>query len=350
MNTASSPIRDPLGLVKSRQLVLEPQPGCDWAREMVLNPAAVQDPNTGRLHMLFRATGPYTHRQIPGRPLPFPIFLGYAWSDDKGCTWQVDWSRPALAPALADKIEGIHIHCASGRRAINHANGCIEDPRLFFLEGQCYVTVACRMFRPGPYWLHDDPMQCAPDWARSRDNPFGIAASGNVTVSVLFRVDLAKLAAGAYEQAFEYIIHLTDPAKGENRDVLLFPEQLTVAGRKQYVCIHRPWHAGQYAAIGGQPHPPTMVICAADRIEDIWKEEASQTVLAGPRFAWEADRVGASGPLVKLPDGEWLLSYHGKKDTQEGYTQSFMILKARPNELPVVKHRCSDRIMYPLEA
>ncbi len=38
--------------------------------------------------------------------------------------------------------------------------------------------------------------------------------------------------------------------------------------------------------------------------------------------------------------------YHGKQDEKVGYTQSFMILGEQPDRLPVVTHRCSDRIMF----
>ena len=144
----------PVKFIHSRKLVLEPQKGSPWAEEMVLNPAVVEDPKTGRIHMMFRATGPWPSRQIPGRPMPYPIFLGYAYSDDNGTSWTPDFSRPALAPALNYEINDIYIRNCDGEKVVNHANGCIEDPRLFFLEGQCYVIVACRMMPPGPYWIN----------------------------------------------------------------------------------------------------------------------------------------------------------------------------------------------------
>src|SRR5690606_12626313 len=64
-------------------------------------------------------------------------------------------------------------------------------------------------------------------------------------------------------------------------------------------------------------------------------------------FDWETNRIGASWPPVKLAPGEWLLPYHGKQEKGNvGYTQSFMILEERPGGWPVVRHRCSERLLY----
>jgi predicted GH43/DUF377 family glycosyl hydrolase len=335
-------------VIHSRQLVLEPQPGSPWADEMVLNPGIIQDPRTGRIHMLFRATGPWPAKRIPGRPLPYPIFLGYAWSDDRGATWESDFSRPALAPALRYDIEGITIRNADGERVVNHANGCIEDPRLLFLEGQCYLVVACRLMPPGPYWIHDDPSQCAPDWIRTPENPFGKAASHNVTVNVLYRVDLDRLAAKDYDRAFQYVIHLTDPERGEDRDVVLFPERMTVGGRRHYVCIHRPVRPENYPFVK-EPLPPSIFVCAADDLKAFRRDLPTRRIMARPLFAWEGNRIGASAPPLRISDTEWLLCYHGKQDDVVGYTQSFMILEDTPDGLPTVRHRCPDRLMFARE-
>jgi len=296
--------------------------------------------------MLFRATGPYSECAQAGKPPPFPIFLGYAWSDDGGSSWKSDFSRPALAPQLSSCVVELYLTNSLGRRVVNHANGCIEDPRLFLMDGECYLTVACRMFSPGPYWIKDDPMQCAPQWARAGKNPLGRAASENVTVSVLFKVNLAALSGGDYGSAFEYCCHLTDPALGENRDVVLFPERLRIDSRDVYACLHRPWEPRLYSA-GITNCAPSILCGVAEKLEDLAASPA-QTVLASPIFDWEGDRIGASAPLLQLSKNTWLLSYHGKKDSIEGYTQSFMILDTAGG-LPVVKHRCSDRLLYPVE-
>jgi predicted GH43/DUF377 family glycosyl hydrolase len=333
-----------INFIHSRTLVLEPQKGSPWADEMVLNPAVIEDPKTGRIHMLFRATGPWPQKQIPGRPMPYPIFLGYACSKDQGRTWTTDFSRPALAPALAYEIKDVTIRNCDNETVTNHANGCIEDPRLFFLEGQCYVIVACRLMPPGPYWIHDEPSQCAPSWIKTAENPFGKAASENVTVNVLYKVDLERLAHGEYENAFHYVIHLTDPQYGEDRDVVLFPEKLAINGRKQYVSLHRPFVPANYPGVSEKL--PSIFVCASDSLKTLWNETKSQTVVASPMFPWEGDRIGASTPPIRISDKEWLLCYHGKQDAVVGYTQSFMILEEQAQGFPRITHRCSERVMF----
>ena len=53
-------------LVKWRKKILSPIDGHEWAGEMVLNPAIIKDPESGRIHMIFRATGPWQKAQFPG--------------------------------------------------------------------------------------------------------------------------------------------------------------------------------------------------------------------------------------------------------------------------------------------
>jgi predicted GH43/DUF377 family glycosyl hydrolase len=326
--------------IHSKKMILAPQPGSPWAEEMVLNPGLIEDPKTGRIHMLFRATGPWTRKRLPGKPLPYPIFLGYAYSEDRGETWRADFTRPCLIPALEYDADKIYFLDSQGQKQVNYANGCVEDPRLFFLEGECYMIVACRMFPPGPFWDHDEPTQCAPEWIKTDRNPFGRAASDNVTGNVLYRADLNRLAGGDYDNAFRYITHLTDPAYGENRDVVLFPEKMTLHGRKQYVCLHRPVTPSAYPGM-----LPSIFICAADRFTNFPRERDTQTLLASPRFPWEKNRIAASAPPLRISAAEWLLCYHGKQDVEVGYTQSFMILEEVPGRFPRIRHRCSERLI-----
>lgn len=348
MAEAVEQLRSMESLECTRKFVTGAKADCAWASEMVLNPAVIVDPVSNRLHMLFRATGPFANLQKEGQPAPYPISLGYAFSDDSGETWTVDFDRPCLFPALSQTLGDMYVNNDHGERVINYANGCIEDPRLFFLGDQCYLTVACRMFAPGPYWIKDDPMQCAPDWAKSSESPFGRAASENVTVSVLYRVNLAKLSAGDYDTAFQYVCNLTDPEVGENRDVIVFPEKLQIDGRERYVALHRPWQIARYSNLSSEKKP-SIVMCCSETLEGLAYETASQEVLARPLFDWEGDRIGASGPLVKISDTEWLLSYHGKQNASVGYTQSFIILEVKDGNMPKVIHRCSERVMFPVE-
>jgi predicted GH43/DUF377 family glycosyl hydrolase len=67
---------------------------------MVLNPAVIEDPDTGRIHMLVRVSGPCPEKRLEGKPMPFPIFFSYAWSDDGGENFEFDFERPALSPTV----------------------------------------------------------------------------------------------------------------------------------------------------------------------------------------------------------------------------------------------------------
>lgn len=334
--------------IHSKKMLLEPVPGSSWASEMVLNPAILYEEETGRLHMLFRATGPWPEKQMAGKPLPYPIGLGYAWSDDKGETWQFDLERPALFPKLAYRAEEIYITNVNGEKVVNYANGGVEDPRLFYFEDGCYLITACRMFPPGPYWEHDEPMQCAPAWAREEGHPFGKAATENYTVNVLWKVNLQKLAVGDYEEAFGYVTHLTNPMFGEDRDVLIFPERLTINGHKKIVMLQRPYVPGHYPMFADDTKP-SIVICSADSFEEFAAPDLPREILASPEFSWEADRIGASAPPIKLEDGKWLISYHGKQDAVEGYSQSFMIAQEQPGGYPKIVYRCAERLIVPTE-
>jgi predicted GH43/DUF377 family glycosyl hydrolase len=328
--------------------VLSPQPGVAWADTMVLNPAIIKDPAGTRWHMLFRATGPWPQAQVPGKALPFPIFLGYAWSDDEGQTWTADWSKPALSPALETKRESLWIKDGRGQPTLNYSNGCIEDPRLFWLENTLWLTVACRVFPPGPYWEHTDrnlpPPEARPDWTKEAVD-LGRAVSENLTVTVLYKVDLENLAAQNYEQAFSYHTHLTDPSLGDNRDAYLLPGTLKVNGESRYVLVHRPKESKSYGFQGTPDN--SMLVAVSDSLFGFGIGDCQHHVLATPEFDWEGERIGGSWPPLALGDGEWFMGYHGKRDDKMGYTQSFMILKenSKDGRLEVI-HRCPERLLY----
>jgi hypothetical protein len=211
-------------VVLSRKCILRPVECCPFASEMVLNPGIIEDPKTGRIHMLVRTSGPCPEKQLPGCPLPFPIHFVYAWSDDGGKSFDFDLSRPALSPKVEYELEKMYLTDGRGYRVPNYHNGCIVDPRLLFIEGECYCIIAARTFPAGPYWVHDDPVQCMPAWARRADSPIG--NQGNVTTTVLYKVDLDRLAEKDYDRAFTYVTDLTDPKNGEDRDVFIFPEKM----------------------------------------------------------------------------------------------------------------------------
>lgn len=330
--------------------VLVPQASSNWADTMILNPAIIKDPCSETLHMLFRATGPYTHKKLFGSKYdPYPIFLGYAVSEDRGETWSGDFSKPALAPLLNYEAEKIWRKDIFGKTVIDYANGCIEDPRIFEIEGSLFVSVACRMFPPGPYWIEEnliDPFTShtnIPKWANKPDNPFGLVAYKNETVSVLFKLSLDKLKNKEYDEAFTYVCNLTDGNVSDNRDVMLFPEKMMIGGKMQYVMIHRPLNP---AAFGSSAVKPSIILSSAENLGDFSLGRAVHKTLAVPTFEWETEKIGASWQPLSLQNGQWLLSYHGVQLPDMGYTQSFMILEETENDFPKIKHRCSERLMY----
>ncbi len=329
-----------------KRFVLGPRPGCAWAEKMVLNPAIIQDSDCPEvLHMLFRATGPWPEGRLDGKPLPFPIFLGYAVSHDAGKSWTPDFSRPALAPALKYERQDILATDIFGRETINYANGCIEDPRLFHFEEELYLSVACRTFPPGPYWDHDDPQQCMPAWAMDASHGLGKAVTENSTVSLLYQVDLAALKRHDYDSAFTFTGPLHPPDVSDDRDVVLFPRRLKIRGQEKVVCLHRPKHPWNYPQ-GKDLTAPSIFLAAADSLADLSGNRAERHVLATPQFDWERNRIGASWAPLEISPGEWLLPYHGKQDDQVGYTQSFMILKEQDNGFPAITRRPQERLIY----
>ena len=321
-------------VVLNRKCILRPVPTCPFASEMVLNPGIIEDPKTGRIHMLVRVSGPCPEKQLPGCPMPFPIFFAYAWSDDGGKNFDFDLSRPALAPRVEYELENMYLTDGRGNRVPNYHNGCIEDPRLLFIEGECYCIIAARTFPAGPYWVHDDPVQCMPAWAKAEDNPIG--NQGNVTTTVIYKVDLDRLAEKDYERAFTYITDLTDPQYGEDRDVFIFPEKMKIDGKMQYVMIHRPHHPDAYEGISESR--PAIVLAAAEDLYSLKSRTAKRRVLYAPELSWQGDKVGGSTPPIPMGDGKWLFNFHARASEKIGYAQSFMILSEKENDFPEISH------------
>lgn len=334
-------------MFKYKKLYLTgPQTDCPWACKMILNPAIVKDPENGNiLHMLFRATGPGAENKINGKPLPYPIYLGYAVSHDAWKNWNFDFSAPALAPALKYGKDEIFTENIAGQHCVNYANGCIEDPRLFYFENELYLSAACRAFPPGPYWEHDDPVQCMPEWAVNNAHDLGAAITANNTVTLLYKVNLEALKAGTYSEAFALVGPLHNPNISDDRDVVLFPRKLTLDGQEKIACIHRPKHPRNYPE-GKTLNAPSIFLAAADSLADFADKRVERHVLAVPEYDWEQNRIGASWAPLEISSGEWLLPYHGKQDDATGYTQSFMILKESSEGFPRITHRPAKRLMY----
>ena len=329
-----------------KHFVMGPQADCPWASKMILNPAIVKDPdNSSILHMLFRSTGPCPENRLPGKPMPYPIFMGYAISKDSGKSWDADFSRPAIELALEYDRDKMMTENINHNKVINYANGSTEDPRLFYFEDELYLSTACRPFPPGPYWDHDDPVQCMPEWAVNNEHDFGTAITENSTVTLLYKVNLDTLKARNYAEAFALVGPMHNPNISDDRDVVLFPRKLNIRGKEKVVCIHRPKHPWNYE-IGKDLELPSIFLAAADSIEDMAGDNVERHILALPEFDWEQNRIGASWAPIEISPSEWLLPYHGKQNDKIGYTQSFMILKETTDGFPVITHRPLERLMY----
>lgn len=339
----------------SKAPILSPVSGCEWADTMVLNPAIFKDENSDDILMLFRATGPYEKKKRPEATLPpFPIFLGFAKSSDNGETWDADFSRPCLAPKLEYEKEKIKIKNTRGEYVTDFSNGCIEDPRVFKIDGKTYLTVACRLFPPGPYWdisawknghgKYDHSIKNIPDWAFDERNDLGAAASENLTVTVLYELNVEKLKQKEYDNAFTYVCALTDANRADNRDVCLFPEKMMIDDKLQYVMLHRPINPNKFDSNISVTTPSIMIACA-EKLEDFYNKKSKDILLATGEFKWSSNRIGTSYTPIKIDEKRWLLPVHGS-DEELGYTQTFYILENVENSFPKITHKCSDRLMY----
>ncbi len=325
--------------------VIEPKVGCDWADTMVLNPALMLDEDCKTIHMLFRATGPWKQKNLQGLSAPYPIFLGYAKSEDFGESFEAHFSKPALSPRVEYKRENMYVTDYKGEIVLDYANGCVEDPRIFKVEGKTYLTVASRLFPPGPYWEKDARRDNLPDWVATDQTNVGVCARRNDTVTVLYELDESKLISGDYENAFTYVCPLTDGALSDNRDVFFFPKRFKIQGKEQLLMLHRPDNPSKFQGVTDVT-TPSIMLAAAESFEDFATEEATNQLLATSQFDWEEERVGASFPPIDLGNGKWLISYHGKQLPDYGYTQSFMILQEQEDDFPKIINRMSDRLIY----
>ncbi len=109
-----------------------------------------------------------------------------------------------------------------------------------------------------------------------------------------------------------------------NKDLVIFPEPVPGPdGRLSYAVLHRPmWDLDWIAPGGGAPRPAGLTddrpgiwisYAAADQVD----QDISQLVnlsghrlVALPEFPFEALKIGAGPPPIRIPEG-WLLIHHG---------------------------------------
>lgn len=136
-----------------------------------------------------------------------------------------------------------------------------------------------------------------------------------------------------------------------NKDVVIFPEQVPGPdGQPSYAVLHRPmWDLDWISPGGGAPRPaglsddrPGIWISYAPA-DEVQADLANLVNLSGhrlvalPQFPFEARKIGAGPPPIRIPEG-WLLIHHGVTgelvqgfDQQQDvrYTAGAMILSAQ---------------------
>lgn len=112
----------------------------------------------------------------------------------------------------------------------------------------------------------------------------------------------------------------------ENKDVVLFPEQLD----GQYVALHRPTTASSFSR-------PEMWLARSPDLIHWGKHEP----LFSGASAWENARVGAGPPPIRVADG-WLEIYHGarrpEKPGEVGCYQAAAMLLDVDNPARILRH------------
>jgi beta-1,2-mannobiose phosphorylase / 1,2-beta-oligomannan phosphorylase len=143
-----------------------------------------------------------------------------------------------------------------------------------------------------------------------------------------------------------------------NKDVVLFPEPVRAPdGRVAYAFLHRPmWDPGLGMPLG-----------VADARHSIWVSFApveavtadltaivqlsQHRLVAQPQYAFEATKIGAGPPPIRVPEG-WLLVHHGVSEHDIGgpvprldYAAGAVILDA--NDVTRVRYRTAEPLLAP---
>ena len=132
----------------------------------------------------------------------------------------------------------------------------------------------------------------------------------------------------AYDDALD-----TDLSLFPNKDVVLFPEPVPGPdGRPCFAMLHRPMWELTFARPGEEPPLPAGL---TDDRPSIWvsyvpadaaladvralTRPEGHRMVAGPQYAWEAIKIGAGPPPIRVPEG-WLVLHHGVSGTINGST------------------------------
>ncbi len=232
----------------------------DWRRAVVFNPGAIYD--NGKFYLLERAAGGLR---------PFHCSFGLLESED-GVHFRHVSNEPVFTPAMAGS-----------------PYGSVQDARLVKLEGAYYMTCAFR-----PYAWNCNPTGVGAPEAAEPDFPgFSGRPEDNQTRSGI---------AVSHDLLHWRHIAWTNPPAVDDRDVVLFPEKI---GRRYYL-LRRPL---QFTGPDYGTDRPSIWITSSYDLQT-WSEPR---LLIKPEHPWESNRIGASAPPLRTPEG-WLLFYHGVED------------------------------------
>jgi predicted GH43/DUF377 family glycosyl hydrolase len=167
----------------------------------------------------------------------------------------------------------------------------------------------------------------------------------------------------AYDDALD-----TDLSLFPNKDVVLFPEPVPGPdGRPSFAMLHRPMWELTFARPEEKPplpaglleHRPSIWVSyvpADAALADIraLTRPCGHRMVAGPQYAWEALKIGAGTPPIRVPEG-WLMLHHGVSgqisgsaftpQTDVNYAAGAMLLD--PDDVSRVIARTAEPLLSP---
>jgi predicted GH43/DUF377 family glycosyl hydrolase len=260
--------------------ILKPEPDCPWGQSEARNTAAYYDGK--QVHLLFTA-GTEAHK---GNPL----HLGHAVSDD-GFNFQRDpepWLSPSQDPDDFDY-------------------GTVEDPRITAIGDEIYVTYAARWFGyrvPSVGW---------PDYPRRHGRKELTWHDEHSRRTGLVRVTQPDFS------EFERLGPLTQPHVNDANTVL-FPEKY----RDMYFLLHRPTPFRPHKWNCHYAPAPIFIAFSRTLMPWDWSNFEEDVLLIRPKYDWEGDKVGGSGPPIKTDEG-WLVMYHAMDNSGDGHVGCYRV-------------------------
>lgn len=271
--------------------ILKPNPKNEWEELCVLNPAVIFDPTDNKFKMLYRAAG---------NDIAHHIYLGLAESSDG-----FNFNRASDTPVLEPSVNGAD-------------EGCVEDPRLFYLDGYYYLTYASRTFAPGQYWKKD------------RVN-FGFKPKFGPTM-LINNNSISYLAISKDLKTWKKLGRISDSRYDDRDDIIFFHKE-----SNQFVKLSRPM---EFCGEGYPNKNPAIYISFSDDMMEWGKPE----FLFEGTLDWEDKKIGASTNVIETEFG-YLVTYHGVAIKDDCYRIGAIMLDK--NDLTKIIARTYKPIMEP---